>query len=120
MAVVPTSEPVSVNHRLLVELSILQFALIVVFLSDLSKLSILQPALLVLLNVSLPIKILLLLFNKQIFYTLFDVLEHICDYPKSEKCVRLYIDIIKQASNIFDLGSAFTVGLIKAVKKNKS
>lgn len=34
--------------------------------------------------------------------------------------MRLYLDIIIQASNIFDLGLRFAAGLIKAVKKDKS
>lgn len=62
----------------------------------------------------------MLLFKRQIFYTLTDVSKYIHDYPKGERRVRLYLDIVKQASNIFDLGSIYTVGLIKAVKKDKS
>lgn len=65
-------------------------------------------------------KILLLLFDGQIFYTLFDIIEHIRDYLEGEKHVCVYLDIVKQASNIFDLGSAFAIGLIKAIKNNKS
>lgn len=87
---------------------------------DFSELFISQPATLIFLNVSVPTKILLLLFNGQIFYTLSNVLKYICDYLKSEERVYLYLDIVKQASNIFDLGLAFVAGLIKAVKKDKS
>ena len=39
---------------------------------------------------------------------------------EGEERVPLYLDIVKQASKIFDLGSAFAAGLIKAVKKDKS
>lgn len=120
LAVVPTSEPASANHSLLAELLIPQFAFAIIPLSDLIELSIFQPALLVLLSVSIPMRILLLFFNGQIFYTLSNVLEHICDYPKGEKRMRLYLDIVKQASNIFDPRSIFATDPIKAVKKDKS
>ena len=63
-------------------------------------------------------RILLLSFNGQIFYTIFDVFEHICDYLKGKKYARLYLDIVKQASNMFDLDSAFETGLIKTLKKD--
>ena len=118
--VVLISELVSANHSLLAELPIPQFALAVGLSSDCSELSIPQSTLLILLNVSVSIRILLLLINEQIFYTLFDIFKYICDYSEGKQRVRLYIDIVKQASNIFDLDSAFTVSLINAVKKNKS
>lgn len=31
----------------------------------------------------------------------------------------VYIDVIRQGSNIFDLGAAFAFGLINAIKKDK-
>lgn len=49
-----------------------------------------------------------------------DILAHIRDYPEGEDRVALYLDVVKQVSNIFDLGSAFASGLIKVVKKDKS
>lgn len=49
-----------------------------------------------------------------------DVLVYICDYPEGEDRVALDLDVVKQISNIFDLGLAFVVGSIKAVKKDKS
>lgn len=65
-------------------------------------------------------RILLLVFNGQIFYILSNILKHICDYPEDEKRMYLYLDIVKQVSNIFDLGSVFVTDLIKVVKKDKS
>ena len=58
----------------------------------------------------------MLLFNRQIFYTLSDNFKYICDYPESEECVCLYLNY-KTSSNIIDLGLAFALGLIKAIKK---
>lgn len=120
LAVVHTSELATANHSLLIELSIPQFDLAIVPLSVLLKLSIARSILLVSLSVFVPMRILLLLLNRQIFYTLSNVFEHICDYLKGEKRILLYINIIKQASNIFHLGLAFATGLIKTVKKDKS
>lgn len=65
-------------------------------------------------------RILLLLFNRQIFYILSNVFDNIRDYPESKKRIQLYLNVVKQASNIYDLSSAFAVGLIKAIKKDKS
>lgn len=65
-------------------------------------------------------KTLLLIFYGQNFYMLFDVIAHICDYPKGKKRVALYVDVVKQVKKIFDLGSTFAKGLIKAIKKDKS
>lgn len=120
MAIVPTSEPASANYSLFAELSTPQFVSAIVPLSDPAELSIPQPALLVLLNVFVSTKILLLLFNKQIFYTLSNVLKYICNSLEVKKRVHLYLDIVKQALNIFDLGSVFAAGLINAIKKDKS
>lgn len=49
-----------------------------------------------------------------------NVFDYICDYPESKKHVQLYLNVVKQASNIFDLSSAFVVGVIKAIKNDKS
>lgn len=45
---------------------------------------------------------------------------HISDYPKRENCVAIYIDVVRQVLNIFNLGMAFALGLMYAIKKNKS
>ena len=76
-------------------MSIPQFASAIIPLLDPAKLSIPQWAPLVLLSISVPMRILLLLFNRQIFYTLSNVLKYICDYPKVEEHVYLYLDIVK-------------------------
>lgn len=47
------------------------------------------------LNMSIPSKILLYIFNRYIFYTLFNVFAHIWNYPENKKCVLLYINIMK-------------------------
>lgn len=60
------------------------------------------------------------MFTGQTFYILSDIIIYICDYPKGEKYVALYVDIVKQVEKIFDLRSAFAKGLIKAIKKDKS
>ena len=49
-----------------------------------------------------------------------DVIAYICDFPEGEERVALYVDVVKQVEKIFDLGSAFAEGLIKAIKKDKS
>lgn len=87
---------------------------------DVSSLGVYPPILSSILSVFIPLKTLLLTFNEQIFYTLFNVLAYICDYSESKKLVLLYVDIVKQALLIFDLSSAFAVSLIKTNKKDKS
>ena len=89
LVVVPLSELTSANYTLLAKLSISQFALAVLFLSDPFQLSIFQPALLILLSIFVFMRILLLLFNEQIFYTFSNILKYICDYPEVEKYVCL-------------------------------
>lgn len=64
--------------------------------------------------------ILTILFNRRQLYTLSDVLAHISDYHKGEDCMAPYIDVIKQALNIFDLGAVFVLGLMHVIKKDKS
>lgn len=59
-------------------------------------------------------------FNGRQFYSLSDVLAHISDYPEGEDRVAVYIDVVRQASNIFDLGASFALGLMNAIKKDKS
>lgn len=58
--------------------------------------------------------------NKSSILFLSNVLKHVCDYLGNEEYMRLYLDIVEEALNIFDLGSAFAMSLIKAVKKDKS
>lgn len=65
------------------------------------------------------LKKLLLTFNGGTFYILSDLIAHICDYPKEEKRVALYVNVVKQASKFFDLGSAFAEGLIKAIQERQ-
>lgn len=64
--------------------------------------------------------ILSLSFNGRQFYCLSDVFAHICNYPKKQDCVHLYIDVICQISQIFDMDTAFASGFINAIKKDKS
>lgn len=59
-------------------------------------------------------------FNKRQFSILSDVLAYISDYSERKDCVAVYINIVRQPSNIFDLGAAFALGLMHAIKKNKS
>lgn len=63
LPIVLMSESVSTNYSLLVELSIPRFALAIAPLLDPFELSIPRPALLVLLSISIPTRILSLLFN---------------------------------------------------------
>ena len=63
---------------------------------------------------------LLLHFNGYTFNTLSGVLDHIWDFPEGVERVPLYLEIVRQASTIFGLSSAFSKGLIKAMKKDKS
>lgn len=66
------------------------------------------------------IYIFLLLFNKHQFYYLFDIYLHIYNYFKGQNHVNLYIDVVCQITQIFDMGTAFALGLVNAIKKNKS
>lgn len=59
-------------------------------------------------------------FNWQLFYILADILTHISDYLNSEECIFLYINIIEQATKIFNQRLMFADNLIKALKKNRS
>lgn len=59
-------------------------------------------------------------FNGRAFSTLSAVLDHICDFPEGEARVPLYLEIVQQASNLFYLSSAFSQGLVTAIKKDKS
>lgn len=61
-----------------------------------------------------------MLFNRRQFCTLSDMLIYISDYLEEENYVAVYIDVVRQASNIFDLGVVFVLSLIYAIKKNKS
>lgn len=63
--------------------------------------------------------ILTMLFNKRQFFILSDVLAHIFDYPKGKDHVAVYINDVRQVSDIFDLGAVFAFGLMHAIKKNK-
>ena len=40
--------------------------------------------------------------------------------PEGQDHVILYITVVRQTTQIFDLDSAFTLGLINAIKKDKS
>ena len=71
-------------------------------------------------NRSDSLKTLSLTFNNRTFYLLSDIIAHICDYPKGEERVALYVDVVKQVEKIFNFRSAFVKGLIKAFRKGKS
>lgn len=118
-AILFMSKFASINHSFFAELTIPQLALAIIFLSDLSNLFIPLPALLILLNIFVFTKILLLLFNEEIFYIFLNIFKHICNYLKGEKCIHLHLDIVKQALNNFNLGLIFVAGLIKVIKKDK-
>ena len=45
---------------------------------------------------------------------------YIFDFLEKEDCMAIYIDVVRQVSNIFDLGTAFLLGLIYTIKKDKS
>lgn len=55
-------------------------------------------------------------FNKRQFYCLSDVLAYICNYPKKQDYVNLYVNVVCQTIQIFDMSELFTLGLIKAIK----
>lgn len=59
-------------------------------------------------------------FNGRQFYSLSGVLAHISDYPEGEDRMAVYIDVVRQASKISDLGAAFAFGLMNAIKKDKT
>ena len=63
--------------------------------------------------------ILLLSFNKQYFYFLLNILTYIFVYLEEENLLAIYIDIVWQISNIFDLSVALALGSINIIKKNK-
>ena len=44
----------------------------------------------------------------------------IFDYSEGKGHVAIYINLVRQVSNIFDLGAAFALGLIHAIEKGKS
>lgn len=89
---------------------------------DLSKLFVLASGLPLpsILSRSDSLKMLSLMFHGHILYILSNIITYICDYPEGEECVALYIDVVKQAKNFFDIGLVFAEGLIKAIKKEKS
>lgn len=49
-----------------------------------------------------------------------DVLTYICDYLKNEDYMLLYVYVIYQITQIFDMGATFILRLINVIKKNKS
>lgn len=63
---------------------------------------------------------LLLSFNRRQFYYLSDILAYICIYLIKQNYIYLYIDIVRQAIQIFHISVTFTSGLINNIKKNKS
>lgn len=65
-------------------------------------------------------KLLSLSFNNYTFYKLSDIIAHIHDYPVGLQRTKLYCDVVEQAVGLFDIGSVFAAGLIKAVKRDKS
>lgn len=70
--------------------------------------------------ISVPPSTLLLHFNGRAFSTLSAVFDHICEFPEGEARVPLYLEIVQQASNLFQLSSAFSQGLVTAIKQDKS
>lgn len=62
----------------------------------------------------------LLIFNRQLFYILGNILFYISNYSKDKKCEFFYINIVKQATKIFNSRLAFLDKLIKVLKKYKS
>lgn len=64
--------------------------------------------------------VLSLSFNGWQFYYLSNVFLHICNYPEGQDHVILYINVVRQTTQIFDMDAVFTLGLINAIKKDKS
>lgn len=80
------------------------------------------PALVVIFSTSTHVSshTLLLSFNRRQLFSLSDILAHICDYIEGQDCVHLYIDVVHQATQIFDMGATFASELISAIKKDNS
>ena len=61
-----------------------------------------------------------LILYERFFYTFSDVLAYVQDFLADQDRVFVYEAMVKQLKTIFELGSAFAIGLVKAIKKNKS
>lgn len=59
-------------------------------------------------------------FNGATFLSLFFLVNYLLDYPEGEQRVDVMVDVVEQATAIFEFGSAFTAGLVKAIRKDKS
>lgn len=66
------------------------------------------------------LRLLSLSFNGHTFYKFLDILTLISNYPVGLEEVELYCNVVEQTATIFDITLIFTLGLITAVKKNKS
>lgn len=74
----------------------------------------------VLATMPLPTRNLLLSFDRQLFYTLANILAYISDYLKCQECMFLYVNIVEQMAKNINQGLISADNLIKVVKKNKS
>lgn len=59
-------------------------------------------------------------FNGATFFSLSSLVNHLLDYPEGEQRVDVMVDVVEQTTAIFEFGSAFTAGLVKAIRKDKS
>ncbi len=64
--------------------------------------------------------LLALTFYGRLFYILSEVLAYVQDFPMGQNRIYVYEDVVKQVGTIFELRSAFTSGLVRVIKKNKS
>lgn len=64
--------------------------------------------------------LLALTFNKQNFYTLSDSLDFVWDFLVGQRCMHIYLEMVKQVETIFEFGLTFASDLAKAIKKDKS
>lgn len=62
----------------------------------------------------------MLIFYKRFFYILSNILAYAQDFPVGQDHVYVYKNMVEQVENIFESGSAFASGLVRAIKKDKS
>lgn len=61
-----------------------------------------------------------LLFNNCTLFNLPNIIKYIYNYLVALECVKLYCNVLKQMTAIFDIRLFFVANLMKIVKKNES
>lgn len=59
-------------------------------------------------------------FNRANFCFLLSILNYFIDYLEEKQCINVIINLIKQATTIFEFVTAFIIGFIKIIQKNRS